>query len=187
MRGGIRRPIIRSGIILPNAALILAGGLVAHAQETPQPSKATFSVDAGVVKVLLTVRDKRGDVVKDPTMEDFTLSEDGRKQTIQNFSRETDLPLTAGFIADTTPSESNRLDEEKSASRVFPDQMLRPGGDQAFVFQFGYQIDVRKHGMAVCGRDGRKSAGPPESRRLSGWAGRQRYWFFIQRFIFPGY
>ena len=137
-----RPKVLRSKIMLLSAALILVGGFITHPQETRQPSKATFSVNVDVVNVFVTVRDKKGNIVKDLTVEDFTLSEDGRKQTIKYFSRETDLPLTIGLIVDTTPSENNMLDEERSASRVFLDKMLRPNQDQAFLIQFGYEVEL---------------------------------------------
>jgi VWFA-related protein len=133
---------LRSKIIILSALLILAGGLVIHSQETQQPSKALFSVNVDVVNVFVTVRDKKGNIVNDLTMENFTLSEDGRKQTIKYFSRETDLPLTIGLIVDTTPSENKMLEEQKRASRVFLDKMLRPSEDYAFLIQFAYEIEL---------------------------------------------
>jgi VWFA-related protein len=122
--------------------LLLAGAPVTRSQEISESSKPTFSVNVNVVDVFVSVRDKQGNIVKDLAREDFTLREDGRKQTIKYFSRETGLPLTVGLIVDTTPSESNMLDEEKTASRVFLDKMLRPGQDRAFLIQFGYQVEL---------------------------------------------
>lgn len=134
--------VLRKILIVSISALFLAGGFIVRPQENRQPPKATFSVNVDVVNVFVTVRDKRGNIIRDLTAEDFVLSEDGRKQTIQYFSRETDLPLTIGLIVDTTPSENKRLGEEKAASGVFLDKMLRPGEDNAFVVQFGYQVEL---------------------------------------------
>jgi len=46
---------------------------------------ATFSTTINVVNVLVTVRDKQGQLVSDLTQGDFTLEEDGRAQTIKAF------------------------------------------------------------------------------------------------------
>src|SRR5215475_6125148 len=88
--------------------------------ETSDP--ATISVKVNVVTVLATVRDKHGKIVNNLTKEDFTLTEDGRAQSIRYFSRETDLPLTLGLLVDTSRSQSRVLDQERSASHSFLDQ-----------------------------------------------------------------
>ena len=62
----------------------------------------TVSVKVNVVNVLTTVRDKHGKIVNNLTQDDFTLTEDGRPQSIHYFSRETDLPLTLGLLVDTS-------------------------------------------------------------------------------------
>jgi VWFA-related protein len=95
-----------------------------------------------VVNVFVTVRDKKGNIVKDLVKDDFILSEEGRVQTIRYFSRDSDLPLTVGLIVDTTPSESNMLDEERRTSLAFLDRMLRPDKDRAFLIQFSDVVEL---------------------------------------------
>ncbi|MCX5736878.1 MAG: VWA domain-containing protein [candidate division NC10 bacterium] len=118
------------------------GDWVIRAQTPPPAAKPTFSADVKVVNVFVTVRDKNGSIVKDLAKEDFTLSEDGRSQTIRYFSRESDLPLTMGLIVDTTPSESNMLEEERRASRTFLNKMLRPEKDKAFLIQYSNEVEL---------------------------------------------
>jgi VWFA-related protein len=113
-----------------------------RAQESSHVKKPLFSVDVKVVNVFVTVRDKKGNIVRDLTMEDFTLSEDGRPQTIRYFSRESDLPLTIGLIVDTTPSESNMLDVERTTSRAFLSKMLRSEKDKAFLIQYSSEVEL---------------------------------------------
>jgi hypothetical protein len=61
---------------------------------------ATFSVKVKVVNVIaVTVRDKHGKIVNNLNKDDFSLTEDGRPQSIHYFSRETDLPLTLGLLS----------------------------------------------------------------------------------------
>jgi VWFA-related protein len=128
--------------ILSSVALIIMGDFVLRPQETPRKASPTFSVDVEVVNVFVTVRDQKGNIVKDLAQEDFTLNEDGRTQTIRYFSRESDLPLTLGLIVDTTPSESNMLEAERTASRIFLNKMLRPGKDNAFLIQYSHEVEL---------------------------------------------
>lgn len=102
----------------------------------------TFSSDVRVVNVLATVRDKSGRIVKDLKQEDFTLTEDGRAQTIRYFSRETDLPLTLGLLVDTSMSQRRVLGEEKSASFRFLDKVLRAEKDRTFVIHFDHDTEL---------------------------------------------
>jgi VWFA-related protein len=113
---------------------------LAKREESP-----TFSVNVNVVNVFVTVRDKKGGLVKDLSREDFTIKEDGRTQSLQYFARESDLPLTIGLIVDTTPSEANMLEEERKASRIFFDNILRPGIDRAFLIQYSDNIELLQY------------------------------------------
>jgi VWFA-related protein len=102
----------------------------------------TMSVQVKVVNVLATVRDKHGKIMNGLTKDDFTLTEDGRPQTIKYFSRETDLPLTLGLLVDTSMSQRRVLGEERSASQSFLAQMLREDKDKAFVIHFDREVEL---------------------------------------------
>lgn len=101
----------------------------------------TFSTDVKVVNVLATVRNKQGQIVRDLTKDDFTLQEDGRPQIIRYFSQETNLPLTLGLLVDTSMSQWRVLDEERTASYSFLDQMLRDK-DLAFLIHFDREVEL---------------------------------------------
>jgi VWFA-related protein len=102
--------------------------------------EATFSTDVKVVSLLATVHDKDGRVVKDLNKEDFVLQEDGKPQTVRYFSRESDLPLTLGLLVDTSRSQMEVLERERSASDTFLSQVLREKVDQAFVVSFDEKV-----------------------------------------------
>ncbi|HTT22146.1 MAG TPA: VWA domain-containing protein [Candidatus Sulfotelmatobacter sp.] len=101
-----------------------------------------ISVKVNVVNVLATVRDKHGKIVNDLTKDDFSLAEDGRPQSIHYFSRETDLPLTLGLLVDTSLSQRRVLDQERSASHSFLDQMVRADRDKAFIIHFDREVEL---------------------------------------------
>ena len=138
------------------SAIVALAFSPAIAQSTPgsrtqQPKSAansadqpltTVSVQVKVVNVLATVRDKHGKIANGLTKDDFTLSEDGRPQTIKYFARETDLPLTLGLLVDTSLSQRRVLGEERSASESFLAQILREDQDKAFVIHFDREVEL---------------------------------------------
>ena len=111
--------------------------------QAPQPDR-TFSTDVKVVNVLATVRNSKGEIVRDLTKDDFALEEDGQAQSIRYFSRETDLPLTLGLLVDVSASQRRVLGEERHASTAFLDQVLREDKDQAFLIQFEREVELLK-------------------------------------------
>ncbi len=124
-----RRGLLASFSLLP-AVRLLDG-------QTP-----TFSADVKVVNVLATVRDKKGQIVRDLTKSDFLLDEDGRPQSIRYFSQQSDLPLTLGLLVDVSPSQRRLVDDERSASYKFFDQVLREDKDVAFVIHFDAEVEL---------------------------------------------
>ncbi len=122
--------------MMSRRTFLFGAALAARAQD------ATFSTDVKVVSLLATVHDKDGRVVKDLNQEDFLLQEDGKPQTIRYFSRESDLPLTLGLLVDTSRSQIEVLERERSASFTFLTQVLREKVDQAFVVSFDEKVQV---------------------------------------------
>ena len=102
----------------------------------------TFSTDVKVVNVFATVRDKKGQIVKDLKKEDFSLVEDGRPQVIKYFSQQSDLPLTLGLLVDTSRSERRMIPTERTASHKFFEQVLRPDRDKAFLLHFDREVEL---------------------------------------------
>jgi VWFA-related protein len=108
----------------------------------PSDSDTKISVKVNVVNVLATVRDKHGKIINNLAKDDFTLTEDGRPQSIHYFTRETDLPLNLGLLVDTSLSQRRVLDQERSASHTFLDQMVREDRDKAFIIHFDREVEL---------------------------------------------
>lgn len=96
----------------------------------------TFKKDVRVVNVFATVRDKHGQIIPGLAKDDFTLQVDGRPEAIRYFARETDLPLTLGLLVDTSLSQRRLLEEERTASYAFLNDVMREDKDKAFVMNF---------------------------------------------------
>jgi len=130
-------PLLRTGILLSAIAIGIGLSSFIPAQEPP-----TYKVDVNVVNVLATVRDQKGRIVSDLSKDDFILEEEGKQQEIRYFARQTDLPLTIGLLVDTSMSQLHLIEDERSASYQFLDQVLRPERDQAFVIKFDFDAEL---------------------------------------------
>jgi VWFA-related protein len=108
----------------------------------PSALRAQFTADVKVVNLFATVRDKKDQIVRGLTKDDFLLDEEGRAQTIKYFSQESNLPLTVGLLIDTSGSTRNVLPDERAASDVFLRQVLRPAEDKAFIIHFDTEIEL---------------------------------------------
>ena len=138
MEGTIsRRELLGSAV-----SLLLADRLLRAQQDKDTPKDTTFSTDVNVVNVFATVRDKKGQIVRNLTKDDFTLAEDGRPQTIRYFSQESGLPLTLGLLVDTSMSQRRVLGKERDASYRFLDQVLREDRDKAFLIHFDREVEL---------------------------------------------
>lgn len=97
-----------------------------------------------VVNVPVTVRDEYQHLIPNLTRDDFSLTEDGRKQLIKYFSRTRDVPLTLGVMVDTTVCQDEALPLEKELAQDFIHQIMQPG-DQGFVQHFGSGVEFLQH------------------------------------------
>ena len=108
-------------------------------QNPPEP---TIRVDVDLVNLLFAVRAKKGGaIISNLEKKDFTLFEDGKEQTIQRFSRDTDLPLTLGLLIDISASQENLIDIERDAASAFFSSVIRPK-DEAFLISFGKETEL---------------------------------------------
>jgi VWFA-related protein len=143
---------MRNSKILPLSIAILAGVCTPFVGLTQQPATdqpaATLKIQAREVVLPVTVRDKKGALVTSLKVNDFTLTEDGRPQTIKSFTRESHLPFRVGLLVDTSRSVSAALENERKAAGKFVDLMLpadpKTSGetDQAFLLHFDHEVEL---------------------------------------------
>jgi VWFA-related protein len=133
------------------AALVFTLVPLLRAQQKPAPAAtpdqtsapvSTINVDARLVNLPVVVRDKKGALIQNLTKADFTLQVDSKPQTIRYFDKDTNLPLILGLLVDTSLSQRSVIDEERSASSVFLEQMLTTPKDQAFIIQFATETEL---------------------------------------------
>ncbi len=128
------------------ASLVPLALLNAQQSDTSSASGPTFTVQAQLVNLPVVVRDSHGALVTSLNKDDFQLTVDSRPQPIRYFDRDNNLPLTLGLLVDISGSVRSALDNERTASEAFLDQMLTsPAGqpaDQAFLIQFAHEVDL---------------------------------------------
>lgn len=112
------------------------GGQKENAAGQVTSSSQTIRSVSSLVNVLFTVYDKKNRMVVDLTKDDVSVIEDKKPQSIQFFSRETDLPLRIGILVDTSNSVRDRLHFEQEAAIDFLTATVRPDKDLAFVVGF---------------------------------------------------
>ena len=94
----------------------------------------------------VTVRDKKGNLVPGLTADNFTLTEDGRAQTIKTFSQQSSAPVLLGVMVDTSSPVMPAMTLVGKAAQNFLAQMLpanpAPAGPQAFVLHFDNEVEL---------------------------------------------
>jgi len=138
-------------------AAVLAGGSSLRAQEAPSPDgpppastapvqqernadTQTLKVDVNLVDIYFSVRDKGG-FITSLRKDDCGLFEDGKEQTIKNFTQEKNLPLTIGILLDTSGSQQNVLPLEQESGATFLKNVLT-SKDEAFLISFDVNVDL---------------------------------------------
>jgi VWFA-related protein len=135
-------PALVAVVLFPSIFCLSEPQKAAPPDQSPSTPPTTIAVDARLVNLPVVVRDKKGALIQNLNKDDFTLQVDGKPQTIRYFDKDTNLPLTLGLLVDTSQSQRNVLEEERTASSTFLDQMLTNPKDQAFVIQFARQTEL---------------------------------------------
>ena len=91
---------------------------------------------------MVTVTDRKRNLITDLEQKDFKVSENGVAQDIRFFGRETDLPLRVGLLLDTSNSIRSRLSFEQEAAIDFLSKVIRRDKDMAFLMTFDNEPEV---------------------------------------------
>lgn len=125
-------------VVVAGIALALLGASLA-AQE-PSPSGFKFRSRAELINVTVTVTDRAERFVPGLRREDFTLLEDGVRQSITHFSDER-VPVSLGLVVDMSGSmEGERWTAARGAIDRFLHDLLGPE-DEVFLVAFSDQVD----------------------------------------------
>ncbi|MBI3941135.1 MAG: VWA domain-containing protein [Acidobacteria bacterium] len=134
-----------SSAILPlgwSAILILA--------TFPAPLRAQYSqtiirAEVNLIRVLFTAFDRRGRHVTGLTNGDVEIYEDGVRQSLEYFRKQTDAesqeePLAVALLMDTSGSVKDKLPLEQTIAIDFLKRVLRPQRDRAAIVRFDTRV-----------------------------------------------
>jgi Ca-activated chloride channel homolog len=120
------------------------------AKGDPAPTHAEAVKDAGSrivldvtrVNMLFTVTDRKGRFITNLGQNDFEVIENKKKQTIQQFTAESDLPLRMGLLIDTSNSIRDKFRFEQQAAVRFMNDVIRPKNDRMLLMAFDSSVQV---------------------------------------------
>ncbi len=138
-------------------ALAVTGSVTLHAQQpkpspTPPPSADADPGDGGIervntriVKLPITVVDKKGAPVGGLTASDFQVFEDKRAQQVASFSSDAQkTPLYIGVLMDTSSSTAGKLKFEQEAAKNFIYTVTRVRKDKVAFVTFDDEVKLRQ-------------------------------------------
>jgi Ca-activated chloride channel homolog len=108
--------------------------------DEPGDKAATYRLDVKLVNVFVTVTDAHGVPISTLKKENFEVAEDGVKQKLAIFDRQSVLPLSIVLAIDASLSTRKDLKLELDAARAFAHSVLR-SQDALALFQFTEVVD----------------------------------------------
>lgn len=105
-------------------------------------NQETLRIDVDLVNVLFTVEDRKRGFVTALDENSFRVYENDRRESISNFSKESDLPLTVALLIDTSGSVRDKLMFERDAAVEFFKSTLRRRKDKGLLIAFDSGIDL---------------------------------------------
>ncbi len=102
----------------------------------------TIKVDVKLVRLLVSVKDARGELFGSLEKPDFTVYDSGVKQDIAIFEHHTEVPLSVSLLIDTSGSTATNLRYESTSVQRFLHALLREGNpaDAAALYAFNDEV-----------------------------------------------
>ncbi len=105
----------------------------------------TFRVDVQLVRLLVTVKDSRGALVSSLAKDEFTVLDNGVKQELTVFERESNQPLSVSLLLDTSASTGIDLKYELESVQKFLRAVFAEGNAKDAVAFYTFNYDVTVH------------------------------------------
>jgi Ca-activated chloride channel family protein len=109
-----------------------------------QPQDGVIRVNVRLVRMLVTVKDANGQLIGSLNKGDFTLFDNGVKQDIAVFDRQTEQPLSVAVLVDTSASTGIELHYELDSVSKFLKALLGEGNpdDTVALYSFNWQVNL---------------------------------------------
>jgi Ca-activated chloride channel family protein len=126
----------------PVKSILLAGVALGAAFLWAQ--EPTIKVNVNLVHVIATVKDTSGALVGTVKKEDFEILDNGARQEVAVFSRQTDQPLSVALLVDTSGSTAKELKYEVDSAARFLHALLQEGNPEDRVALYNFSYDVQQ-------------------------------------------
>lgn len=125
--------MIRPAVCIVTAALVLCA--------QPEP---VIRVNVRLVRMLVSVKDAAGQLIGSLNKSDFTVYDNGVKQDIAVFDRETEQPLSVAMLVDTSASTGIEMRYELDSVSRFLRVLLNEGNpaDTVALYSFNWQVTL---------------------------------------------
>jgi Ca-activated chloride channel family protein len=134
-------------VIRPAACCFLAALCLCTPARPQSPSRqqddATIKVNVRLVRMLVTVKDAASQLVGSLNKSDFSVYDNGVKQDIAVFDRETEQPLSVAMLVDTSASTGIELHYELDSVSRFLRVLLGEGNPDDTVALYSFNWEVR--------------------------------------------
>lgn len=109
-----------------------------------QQPDTTIRVDVRLVRMLVTVKDAAGQLIGSLNKNDFAVYDNGVKQDIAVFDRETEQPLSVAMLVDTSASTGIEMRYELDSVSRFLRVLLTEGNpdDTVALYSFNWQVTL---------------------------------------------
>ena len=129
--------------MIRQAVCFLLAVLLAAVPAQPQPD-TVIRVNVRLVRMLVTVKDAGGQLIGSLNKNDFTVFDNGVKQDIAVFERQTEQPLSVAVLVDTSASTGIELRYELDSVSKFLRALLGEGNpnDTVALYSFNWQVNL---------------------------------------------
>jgi Ca-activated chloride channel homolog len=109
-----------------------------------QPQDSVIRVNVRLVRMLVTVKDANGQLIGSLDKNDFTILDNGVKQDVAVFERQTEQPLSVAVLVDTSASTGIELHYELDSVSKFLRALLGEGNpdDTVALYSFNWQVNL---------------------------------------------
>jgi Ca-activated chloride channel homolog len=121
---------------------ILAAAMLFAPMQTPPMQEPVFRADVRLVRVLATVRNPEGQLVGALNRDDFTVFDNGLRQEVAVFERQTAQALSITLLVDTSLSTAKDLRYETDSVSRFLRAVYAEGDLQDAVSLYSFNYDV---------------------------------------------
>ena len=137
--------VIRPAVCALVAALCLCAP--ARTQGPARQEDTTIRVNVRLVRMLVTVKDAAGQLIGSLNKSDFTVYDNGVKQDIAVFDRQTEQPLSVAMLVDTSASTGIELHYELDSVSRFLKVLLGEGNpdDTVALYSFNWEVWQRSN------------------------------------------